>query len=115
MYHVFADVGEFTGGMVLPSKSSDPLKVESLALRREDQLQVLVANLDGASSRIQVQDLPDRVRVRTLDETNVLTAMQSPGEYRQQLGGVYLTETGCLELERKPYAFVRIETIGPDQ
>ena len=44
-YHVFADVGEFSGGQVIPSRSADRLAVDGLALRKDGKLRVLVANM----------------------------------------------------------------------
>ncbi len=34
LFHIFADVADLAGGQVIQSKSSNPLKVESLALRK---------------------------------------------------------------------------------
>jgi hypothetical protein len=115
LYHVFADVGAFARGVVLASKSSDPQKVASLALRKGDQLRVLIANLDGAPCQIQVLKLPLQVRIQTLDETNVMKAMQFPEIFRQQSGEVCSTKAGCLGLEIRPYAITRIDTLAPYQ
>ena len=42
MYHVFADVGEYAGGLRLAAESTDPLAVAALALSEGDHLRVLV-------------------------------------------------------------------------
>ena len=112
LYHIFADVGEFTGGQVIPSKSSNPLKVESLALRKDDQTRVLIANLTGTSSQILVANIPERVQIKTLDEDNALDALQSPEKFNQQPGQILVSEDSCLNLEIKPYAIVCIDIKG---
>jgi hypothetical protein len=112
LYHIFAEVGTFAGEQVMLSKSSDPLQVESLVLQKGDQILVLVANYQNVPSRIQVMGLSDRVRVKRLDETNVLEAIQCPQKYRRRPGQILATENGCLSLEIKPYAIALIDTIG---
>jgi hypothetical protein len=59
-----------------------------------------------------VHNLPERVRVKNLDETNTLEAMQSPEKYRRQGGQMVTTQAGCLELEIRPYAILRIDNLG---
>jgi hypothetical protein len=45
LYHVLADVGEFAGGDVLATETTEPRWLAALTLRRDDRLRVLVANL----------------------------------------------------------------------
>jgi hypothetical protein len=45
IYHVLADVGEFAGGEVLATETTEPRWLAPMTLRKEDQLRVLVANL----------------------------------------------------------------------
>lgn len=44
-YHVLADVGEFAGGQVLATETTEPRWLAALTLRKEDRLRVIVANL----------------------------------------------------------------------
>ena len=46
LYPILADVGEFAGGEVLISKSSDPLKVEGITLRKKRQNADAACELD---------------------------------------------------------------------
>ena len=46
LYHILADVGEFAGGEVLVSKSSDPLKVEGIALRKNGETRIAACEFD---------------------------------------------------------------------
>jgi hypothetical protein len=45
LYHVLADVGEFAGGEILATETTEPRWLAAVTLRKEDQLRVLVANL----------------------------------------------------------------------
>jgi hypothetical protein len=45
LYHVLADVGEFAGGDVLATDTTEPRWLAALTLRKDDRLRVLVANL----------------------------------------------------------------------
>jgi hypothetical protein len=108
VYHIFADVGEFSGGEVLRACSSDPLIVQALALRGKDRIGVLLANLTSELQRVSVRNLPSQVLVRTLDEDSAVEAMQEPEAYRSRTPKDMKTRDGALELELKPYAILRL-------
>ena len=110
LYHILADVGEFVGGEVLVSKSSDPLKVEGIALRRNGKTRTLLANLTSEPQRVKVQNLTETVRVRHLNETNAQTAIASPEVFRQETGEFAQTTNGTLELNLLPYAIAQIDS-----
>ncbi|MGC8878172.1 MAG: hypothetical protein ACP5R2_03010, partial [Anaerolineae bacterium] len=111
MYHVFADIGEFAGGQVVPSASSATLRVDGLALRKGDKTRVILANLTGQEQSINIIGLGQRVHVRSLDETNVESAMRSPEEFRGQNGKVMIADAGSLELALLPYGIATIDWI----
>jgi hypothetical protein len=71
MYHVLADFGEFAGAQVLASTRSDALKLDGIALRKEGQTCVLLANLSADEQGIEVQNICGPAQMRVLDETNV--------------------------------------------
>ena len=110
LYHILADVGEFAGGEVLISKSSDPLRVEGVALRKNGKTRRLLANLTPDSQQVSVQNLTGSVRVRCLDETNAQTAMTAPEVFRQETGGLVQTTNGTLELSLLPYAIAQLDS-----
>ena len=84
LYHILADVGDFAGGEVLLSKSSDSLKVEGIALRKNDKTRILLANLTPDPQGINLENLTETVRVRHLNETNAQAAMASPEAFRAE-------------------------------
>lgn len=110
MYHILADVGEFSGGQVILTRSSDNLKVNGLALRKDGRMRLLVANVSPQPQQVSVRNLGQQVRVHWLDETNAEAAMQSPEEFRVGQGEIRQTARGVLELSLLPYAIARIDT-----
>ncbi len=111
LYHVLADVGEFAGGEVLVSKSSDPLKVEGIVLRKNGKTRTLLANLTSGSQQVRVRNLTGTVRVRHLDETNAQSAMASPEAFRAETGEFVGDAEGTLELDLLPYAIAQIDSM----
>ena len=110
LYHVLADVGEFAGGEILVSKSSDPLKVEGIVLRKNGKTRTLLANLTSDSQQVRVRNLTGTVRVRHLDETNAQYAMKSPEAFRAETGELVEDAEGTLELDLLPYAIAQIDS-----
>jgi D-apionolactonase len=110
LYHVLADVGEFADGEVLPSLTSDPLRVEGLALRQSARTRVLVANMTGELQSVLLQSLSERVRVRTIDETSAPQALSAPELFRARDGDLIRTTKGSLDVTLLPYAVMRIDT-----
>lgn len=115
LYHVLADVGEFSGGEVLPTLSSDNLRVEGLALRKGNHLSVFLANLTHQSQTVTISALAPEVRLRILDETNAETAMHSPEVFRSQTGELRPTRMGILDVKLLPYAIARIDFVGTNE
>jgi hypothetical protein len=110
VYHIMADVAEVAvGAEVLAVTSSDNLLVQGLALRSEEQVKLLVTNLTPVQQAVTVKGLPDRVRVRLLDETNVEEAMHSPEAFRSQPSTTYATVKTGLNLDLFPYAVATLD------
>jgi hypothetical protein len=111
LYHVLADVGEFAGETVIPTTSSDALKVNGLALHKNGQTRVLLANLSRERQHVSVHNLSSRVQVRRLNETNAEEAMESPEDFRASEAEVLETTKGTLNLTLLPYAVARIDSV----
>ena len=109
LYHVLADVGEFTGGEVIPSELSAPLRVEGLALRKGTATRIVLASLIPTPQRVHIQHGGRSARVRTLDERNAEAAMRDPESFRAQAGDLLDTPDGAITLELLPYAIARID------
>jgi hypothetical protein len=82
VYHMLADIAGFHPMRIIPSRSSDRLRVDLLALRQGDAARLLVANLTAES---QVVTLPAALRqatVRLLHASNAEDAMTAAAAYR---------------------------------
>jgi D-apionolactonase len=84
LYHVLADAAEFAGGQVLPTRSSNPLAVDGLALRTTGNTRVIVANFTGEPQRVVLAGAGERGFVRLLDERSAPEAIASPEKYRRR-------------------------------
>jgi hypothetical protein len=85
LYHVFASVAEF-GGSVVGSKSSDSLRVESLALRNGDRMRLLLANMTDQPQLAQVKISAKKVSLKRLNAQNAAQARKNPEAFRSALG-----------------------------
>jgi D-apionolactonase len=103
LYHVFADVAEFVNGEVMKSGSSQPLKIESLVLCKENKQRVLVANMTPEAQTVRLEQA--NATYRLLDETSAEQAMIFPQDFR---GGEGKMWTG--ELTLLPYALVCVDS-----
>jgi hypothetical protein len=115
VYHIFADIADFKSSgssqsiEVLTTKTSDALKIQALALRKNKQKRLLVANLKPENQSVTVSGLPTRVSVRSLDHTNAEKAMRTPEVYRLKSMAMQNLNSGILKLDLFPYAVVTID------
>ena len=106
---MLADVGEFAGGDVIYTTSSDSLLLDGLALRKGDRIRVILANMSPDAHQIQVRNVGARVRVRHLDERNAEKAMRSPESFQAEEGELIETANGALHAVVLPYGIMRID------
>lgn len=113
LFHVFADMGAFASGLIVPSKSSSPSEVEGLVLRRDGLTRIILANLTPREKRVCVRSaaVPGFNRIRTLDESTALYAMEAPEEFRSERKAIKLRKSKELELELSPLATVTLDQI----
>jgi hypothetical protein len=109
VYHVLADIAEWPGARVVPSRSSDRLAVDGLALRDGDRLRVLLANMTAEPQSVRVPGWAGAVRATVLDTGNALHAMQQPEAYRAAAPTVVETDGGSLSLALAPYSIARLD------
>lgn len=109
LYHVLADVGEFAGGTVIQSTSSEPLQVDGLVLQKDGRTRILVANFTAQSQQVFIHPVQQGATVRYLDETNAEAAMAAPAEFRATMGAVISSSEGKLELTLRPFALACID------
>jgi hypothetical protein len=104
LYHVLADVGDFAGGQLISTLSSDPLTIDGLAMVKDGRTRLLLANFSPEAQRVTIHNLPAEIRIKYLNETNVQEAMQNPEAFRREAGTSIQTE-----LELLPFGILRID------
>ena len=109
LYHVLADVGDFAGGEIMLSTSSNPLALEGIAIKKGGRRRIILANLSLSPLEIKVKDLAENVLVRHLNETNIQSAKRNPEGFRAELGQRLSTFNGDLTLNLDSYAIARID------
>nr|MCS5613749.1 hypothetical protein [Candidatus Poribacteria bacterium] len=109
LYHVLADVGDFAGGEIMLSTSSNPLTLEGIAIKKGGQRRIILANLSLSPLEVKVKDLAENVLVRHLNETNIQSANRNPEGFRAELGQRLSTFNGDLTLNLDSYAIARID------
>ncbi|PYM81230.1 MAG: hypothetical protein DME09_17185 [Candidatus Rokuibacteriota bacterium] len=109
VYHVLADVGAFAGGTVMPTRSSDPLRAQALAVRKDGRTRVLVVNLAPEPQRLTLVGLPAPVSLRVLDQSNAEWAAREPESFRRERGKEVDGGHGRLEVELGPYAVTTLD------
>lgn len=56
IYHLLAEVGAWRGAQVIPLVSSHPLRVEALALEKDQQRRILLANMSNLPQTVQLPE-----------------------------------------------------------
>jgi D-apionolactonase len=82
LFHVFADLAELPAAEVLPSRSSDPLRVDSLTVRSGQRMHVFVANFTEQPQELTITLAAKQAWLRLLDENTALHALESPELFR---------------------------------
>jgi hypothetical protein len=111
MYHVFADVAAYKSGEVIRSESSDPLRVESLALTQPSGLRVMAANLSPSKVKVNIKlaGIAGRAELLTIDEGNVERCMINPESRRHMIPQQLDVYAEGLRFELKPYAIASVD------
>lgn len=109
LYLVLAAVGACAGGRVLPSRTSDPLRIAALAARAGGLRRILVSNLSPETQTVSVSGTPATLWVRHLNEETIEQAIRDPQAFGQERGTPMTAANGCLELELLPYGVARLD------
>lgn len=108
MYHVFADVGDFRGGEVLISHSSDPMQAEGLVLRRDGHTRILLANYTPVPQTIWLPGVGGQWALTALDSANAEAAMSAPEAFRAMVGSGVAAADG-LRVTLAPFGLARLD------
>jgi len=113
LYDVFADVGEFQGGLASPLKSSAPQRVVGMVLQSERHRALLCANLTAEPQQVQFACPPTLthliVRQRTDTDGTELPLRNQKQQASADSGKAIPVREGLTELELPAYAYVRLD------
>ncbi len=109
VYHLLAAVGEFTGGTVRQSTSSEPLRVDGLVLHRDGRTRILLTNFTDQPQPITLHGVTGKLQVRILDETNVVAAMSGPKAFGAQPGKALAVSADAPALTLPPFALAYLD------
>ena len=109
IYLVLADVAEFRGGSILPVVLGDGLRVQALALRSEDWVRVLLANMTDVPVAATLR-LPGAVeaKVQRLDDRSYTLAASDPTAFRGSTQPAPV-EHGAIAVTLQPYAVATLD------
>ncbi len=105
VYFFFAALGEFAGGEILPTISTDTMAVSGLLVQKGNQRRMLIANHTEKKQRIRIPGQRLAAIFLDLNENNIEIAMRKPEEFLDQPGTPITSTDGDLTVELPPYAF----------
>ncbi len=109
VYHVFADIAGLKTAELIACSSTDPLRVQGLALSDSGNIHLLVANLTADTQTCAIERISgDVAQVRSLDASTVSYATTQPLQFRSQLFPKPVSGS-TLTLTLAPYSVVRID------
>jgi hypothetical protein len=109
VYHVFADIADLKAADLVTCQSTQPLRVQGLAVRTHAGLHLLVANLTGEEQKCTIEPLRgEGARVRSLNADSAPLAMSEPLKFRSQSASMRL-DGSRLNFALAPYSFTRID------
>jgi D-apionolactonase len=114
LYHVIADLADLKDAELFTCNSSDPLRVQGLALKKDGHVRILLANLTSQLQNCNLEPLRGKhVEGRSLDSSNAVLAMTQPEEFRSRMRQIELSQTdSTLSLTLQPYSVLRIDSIS---
>ena len=104
-----ADLRGLTVGFLDNTKHNFDRLVEGIGLTKNGKTRILLANLTEKNQKVRLACplLRGEIRVKRMDESNVMAAMGMPGVFRTDNGDV--VSGSPLELELLPYSVLRVD------
>ena len=111
IFHVFADVLELgPRATVLRCEPGVPSELAALALRSDDRLRVLIANLTPAPLSVAIDPAGAvEIGLRLLDETTAGEALADPLAYRERSATPLTSTELAAPIELAPFAVARLD------
>jgi hypothetical protein len=109
VFHVFADVLELGPQTeVLRCESAAPSELAALALRSDDRLRILIANLTPGPLSVEL-DVFGAMDIRMLDDSTAPEALADPLAFRRRPAG-----SAAAPIELAPFAVARLDGSVPE-
>jgi hypothetical protein len=109
VYHVFADIANLKTAELIACSSTDPLRLQGLALSDRENIHLLIANLTPETQSCAIKGVSgDGAQVRSLDANTVSHATAQPLQFHSQFSSVPLSNS-TLTLPLAPYSVTRID------
>jgi D-apionolactonase len=111
VYHVLAAAAEFAGGEALPTRSTNPSRIEGVALRRGERIRLLLTNFSREGQIVSVHADSDCrwSHSRSLDETNCREAMENPLHWRNRTPNKLPRAIGPVDVTVPPLSVVMLD------
>lgn len=110
VYYVIAEVGTFRGGAVVVSSSSDPLRVESLALTQSGSTCLYLANMSGGLQIVRAKGFNRVLRRRDFDWSLTDSWMFEPEVFPRENGrGLSPSPAAGIDVELPPFGLTCLE------
>lgn len=93
VFHVLAFIAQFKGAEIMKSISSNPLRVDSLVLKENNILQIILFNLTRMPESVYISGLTQSTRILHLDENSFVDAIHN---------SEWLTDSNWEELNPSP-------------
>ena len=110
LYQVFADIGEFAGGMIRVFQSERRRIIEACVLEINNGKRYLMANLTNEKRDVFIDDMAENVLVKYLDNGSVSAVFQHSAQFRKNPGKKIKTKHGKLRISFGPYTIARIDS-----
>ncbi len=114
LFHVLADVNEFSGGtMRILSCNAHHARecVFGCMLEKDGKKRFLLANRTMDKKEIILAGVAGTYLKKMLDETTFHQACRQPGKFRKQRGAMVRPKAGCLTIKLKPYGIIRMDNL----
>jgi hypothetical protein len=109
LFHVIADVNEFSGGTMRFLSSGKRSGITGCLLEKSGRKRWLIANMSMEKKEIVVSGLFGKVHEKCLDETTFQEACNRPESFRKKKGREVHPVSGRLTLKLLQYGIIRLD------
>jgi hypothetical protein len=109
IFHLLADIREFSGGVSVPVTESHPSQFVAFLAKKEKRQRLILVNLTGQEIEVECPWLLNPASMMVIDESNVRKAMMDPEAFRQEAEKQIISPTESMSVKLRRYAYARID------